>query len=201
VDHTVGLDDVKKRKLLPPPGFQLRPLRRAARSHSLCGVPVGSRISFSPRRPDRLLGSPSLLSNGVKRLEHEAVHWLPTSAEVKKMWIYTSTSPSAFTVYCLISWSQRQLYLYFFTFTYLRKSTLHHITNTNMLTMFSEILAPCCDNHTKSIHTATCCLNNVTVICGFRFDTSFYLTFNLAELQLFTLQIYNTETSDLSSGS
>jgi hypothetical protein len=27
-------------------------------------VPVGSRILFSPRRPDRLWGPPSLLSNG-----------------------------------------------------------------------------------------------------------------------------------------
>jgi hypothetical protein len=28
---------------------------------------------------------------GVKRQEHEADHSPPTSAEVKKMWIYTST--------------------------------------------------------------------------------------------------------------
>jgi hypothetical protein len=31
-------------------------------------VPVGSRIFFSPRRPDRLWGPPSLLSNGYRRL-------------------------------------------------------------------------------------------------------------------------------------
>jgi hypothetical protein len=30
------------------------------------GVPVGSRIFFSPYRPDRLWGSPSLLSNGYR---------------------------------------------------------------------------------------------------------------------------------------
>jgi hypothetical protein len=35
--------------------------------------------------------------------EREADHSPPTSAEVKKMWIYTSTSPSSFMVKCLIS--------------------------------------------------------------------------------------------------
>jgi hypothetical protein len=55
-------------------------------------VPVGSRISSSPCRPDRLWGQPSLLSNGyqgllppeVKRPGREADQSLPTSAEVKK---------------------------------------------------------------------------------------------------------------------
>jgi hypothetical protein len=32
----------------------------------------------------------------VKRLEPEADHSTPTSAEVKKMWIYISTPPYAF---------------------------------------------------------------------------------------------------------
>jgi hypothetical protein len=32
------------------------------------------------------------LSPGVKRLGHEADHTPPTSAEVRKMWIYTSTT-------------------------------------------------------------------------------------------------------------
>jgi hypothetical protein len=62
-------------------------------------VPVGSRIFSSPSRPERLWGPPNLLSNGhgglffpgVKRPEHEAVHSPPASAEVQKMWIYTST--------------------------------------------------------------------------------------------------------------
>jgi hypothetical protein len=35
---------------------------------------------------------------GVKRQGHEADHSPPTSAEVKKMWIYTSTPPYAFMV-------------------------------------------------------------------------------------------------------
>jgi hypothetical protein len=40
---------------------------------------------------------------GVKRPGRESDHSPPTSAEVKKMWICTSTPPYAFMVYCLIS--------------------------------------------------------------------------------------------------
>jgi hypothetical protein len=70
-------------------------------------VPIGSRIFSSPSRPDRLWGPiqrvPGALSPGVKRPGHEADHSPPTSAEVKKMWIYTSTPTYAFMAYCLIS--------------------------------------------------------------------------------------------------
>jgi hypothetical protein len=66
-------------------------------------VPVGTRISISPRRPKRLWGPSSLLSNwyrtlspGVMRPGREADHSPPTSAEVMKMWIYTSTPPYVF---------------------------------------------------------------------------------------------------------
>jgi hypothetical protein len=68
-------------------------------------VPVGSRIFFS--KSSRLaLGStqppiqwvPGALSPGVKRPGREADHSPPTSAEVKKMWIYTSTPPYTFMV-------------------------------------------------------------------------------------------------------
>jgi hypothetical protein len=67
-------------------------------------VPVESRIFSSPRRPDRLWGFtqppiqwiPWALSPGAKRPECEADHSPTTSAEFKKMWIYTSTSPYAF---------------------------------------------------------------------------------------------------------
>jgi hypothetical protein len=57
-------------------------------------VPVGSRIFFSPRRPDRLWGPPSLLSNRYRG--READHSPPLVPEVKKTWIYTSTPPYAF---------------------------------------------------------------------------------------------------------
>jgi hypothetical protein len=37
-----------------------------------------------------------VLSPGIKRQGHEADHLPPVSAEVKKIWMYTSTSPYAF---------------------------------------------------------------------------------------------------------
>jgi hypothetical protein len=59
-------------------------------------VPVGSRIFSSPHRPDQLWCPPNLLSPGVKRPGREADHSPPASAEVKKIWIYTSTPPYVF---------------------------------------------------------------------------------------------------------
>jgi hypothetical protein len=63
-------------------------------------VPVGSRIFCSPSRPDQIQPPiqwvPETLSPGVKRPEREADHSPPASAEVKKIWIYTSTSPYSF---------------------------------------------------------------------------------------------------------
>jgi hypothetical protein len=60
-------------------------------------VPEGSRILFSPCRSNRFWGPPRLLSNwalslGVKRTGREIDHSFLTSAEVKEMWIYTSTA-------------------------------------------------------------------------------------------------------------
>jgi hypothetical protein len=40
---------------------------------------------------------PGAISPGVKRSGREGDHSSPTSTEVKKMWIYTSTPPYAFT--------------------------------------------------------------------------------------------------------
>jgi hypothetical protein len=52
-------------------------------------------IFSSPRRPDRLWG-PIQWVPGVKRPGRETDHSLPTSAEVKNTWIYTSTPPYVF---------------------------------------------------------------------------------------------------------
>jgi hypothetical protein len=67
-------------------------------------VPVGSRTFSSSNRPDRLCGPHNLLPNGyrglpppggggVKRPGREADHSPPTSAEVKKIWIWYISSP------------------------------------------------------------------------------------------------------------
>jgi hypothetical protein len=61
-------------------------------------VPVGSTIFTSPYRPDQLGSTqpPIKWVPGVKRQGREADHSPATSAEVKKMWIYTSTPQCVF---------------------------------------------------------------------------------------------------------
>jgi hypothetical protein len=49
------------------------------------------------QRPDWPWGPPNLLSPGVKRPGRESDHSPPASAEVKKILVYTSTPPYAFT--------------------------------------------------------------------------------------------------------
>jgi hypothetical protein len=63
-------------------------------------VPVGARILTSSCRSDQppIQWVPGALLPGVK-----ADHSPPTTAEVKKMWAYTSTPPYVFVAYCLIS--------------------------------------------------------------------------------------------------
>jgi hypothetical protein len=60
-----GLDDLEKRKFLTLSGLEHRPLGR----------------------PVRVPGAPS---PGLNRQEREADHSSPASAEIKKIWIYTS---------------------------------------------------------------------------------------------------------------
>jgi hypothetical protein len=62
------------------------------------GVPVlvGSRSALGSTQPP-IQWVPGALSPG-----READHSPPTSAEVKKTWVYTSTPPHAFMAYCLI---------------------------------------------------------------------------------------------------
>jgi hypothetical protein len=84
-------------------GLEIRPLGRPARSQSLYRLCY---LLSSPRRPDRFWGPHSLLSNGYRGKERpgrEAAHSPPTSAEVKKTWIYASTPLYAFMAQCLIS--------------------------------------------------------------------------------------------------
>jgi hypothetical protein len=60
-------------------------------------VPVGSRILSSPFRPDRLCGPPQPPIQwipGALSPGSEADHSPRASAEVKKMWIYTSIPPT-----------------------------------------------------------------------------------------------------------
>jgi hypothetical protein len=65
-------------------------------------VPVEARIFFMSFRPVPGTTQPPIqwvpedLSPGVKRSEREVDHSLPTGAEVKKTWIYTSIPPYAF---------------------------------------------------------------------------------------------------------
>jgi hypothetical protein len=61
-----------------------------------------SRLALGSTQPP-IQWVPGALSARVKRPGREADHSPPTSAEVNKMWIYTSTPPYAFTAYCLIS--------------------------------------------------------------------------------------------------
>jgi hypothetical protein len=82
-------------------------------------VSVGPKIVDSPYHPDRLRGSPPIqwvpgaLSPEVKRQGREADHSPPTSAEVKKTRIYTSTSPILFMAQCLVSQALGQLHRFF----------------------------------------------------------------------------------------
>jgi hypothetical protein len=85
-------------------------------------VPVGSRIFSFPRRPGRLWGPTNFLSNGyrgssprVKRPGREADNSPPVSAEVKKMWIYTSTPPYTFIGQCLITYAHGKNYPYLYS--------------------------------------------------------------------------------------
>jgi hypothetical protein len=73
-------------------------------------VPVGSRIFTSPFVQTGSWVHPTAYRMGiggsfpgVKRQGHETDQSPPTSAEVKKMWIYTFTPPYVFMAYCLIS--------------------------------------------------------------------------------------------------
>jgi hypothetical protein len=56
---------------------------------------TSSRSALGPTQPP-VQWVQGALSTGVKRQEREADHSSPASAEVKKMWFYTSSPPHAF---------------------------------------------------------------------------------------------------------
>jgi hypothetical protein len=79
---------------------ELRAGRQRGRSSSLGGVKnflysTSSKTALGSTQPPTqwVPGAPS---PGVKQPGREADHSPPASAEVKKMWIYTSTPPYAF---------------------------------------------------------------------------------------------------------
>jgi hypothetical protein len=60
---------------------------------------TASRLTLGPTQPS-IQEVPGAVSLGVKRPGHEADHSPPSSAEVKNVWSYTSTSQYAFMVWC-----------------------------------------------------------------------------------------------------
>jgi hypothetical protein len=72
-------------------------------------LPVASRIFFTLSRTSV---RPTQLPIQSKQSGREADHSPPTSAEVKKTWIYTSTPPYVFMSQCLINLAHEQLYFY-----------------------------------------------------------------------------------------
>jgi hypothetical protein len=82
VGPRAGLNGLEKRIFFTLPGLELQPLSRPARSQSLYRLRYPG--SFIQRVP------------GVKRPGREADRSSPIGAEVKKTWMYISTSPYVF---------------------------------------------------------------------------------------------------------
>jgi hypothetical protein len=96
---------------VPPKRSQYSDWLRAGRPRGRSSSPGGvknfhsymsCRPALGPTKPP-IQWVPGALSPGVKQPGCEADHSLPTTAEVKKTLIYTSTSLYAFMALCLIS--------------------------------------------------------------------------------------------------
>jgi hypothetical protein len=78
-------------------------------------------VFFSPPRPDRPWDPPSLLPNGfrgllpgeVNRPGCEADRSLPSSAEVKNAWGYTSIPPYVFMLWCVVKQLEMSRFYFF----------------------------------------------------------------------------------------
>jgi hypothetical protein len=106
--HMVPLVQHRENFILPYPGTGI------ATGYGLysggVGVrgPVGARFLSNHRHPDRFWDPPGpfyiqwlrgALPSGIKQPGRETDHSLPTSAEVKNTWIYTSTTLYVFMAY------------------------------------------------------------------------------------------------------
>jgi hypothetical protein len=85
----------------------LRPRRQRAWSSSSSRAKnfhysISFRPALEPNQPS-IIWVPGVLSPGLKWQGLEADYSPPTSAKVKKMWIYTSIPSYAFMAYCLIA--------------------------------------------------------------------------------------------------
>jgi hypothetical protein len=63
--------------------------------HEEFSLPMSSRLVLESTQPP-VQRIPGAFSPGLKEQRREADHSPPTIAEVKKTWVYTSTSPYAF---------------------------------------------------------------------------------------------------------
>jgi hypothetical protein len=84
------------------------------------------------------------LSSEVKLLGTEAGHSPPTSAEVKKMWIYTPTPPYAFMAYLLVR--QKDRFALFYLATNIPKqisSRFESLKTSNITVMVFWHVTPC----------------------------------------------------------
>jgi hypothetical protein len=73
---------------------------------------------------------PVTLSPGVKRPRREGDQSPPASAEVKKMWIYTSTPPYAFMALCSIKHRNNFTFYYYYS-SWLSYPSIQNFPGTN----------------------------------------------------------------------
>jgi len=100
-------------------------------------------ILYSTKRPDGLWGPPTLLFNwyretfqGAERPGREVSHSIPSSAEAKNVWNYTSTlpSPSAFT-----TWIGNKFILVFYYLCSLRRNSMKILYTLNLSPITTKI--------------------------------------------------------------